>query len=85
MALHLARRGVGIVGTFNSHPDEAHAAAAEIGAKGGIATMLQLDVGKAEWTGGESNPRFVVTSLPCKEAEARHLYGKIYCARGEMA
>jgi hypothetical protein len=41
-------------------------------------------VGKAEWTGGESNPRFVVTSLPRKEAEARHLYEKIYCARGEM-
>jgi AraC-like DNA-binding protein len=41
-------------------------------------------VAKAEWTGGESNPRFVVTSLPRKEAEARHLYEKIYCARGEM-
>jgi Transposase DDE domain group 1 len=40
-------------------------------------------VAKAEWTGGESNPRFVVTSLPRKEAEARHLYEKIYCARGE--
>jgi len=41
-------------------------------------------VAKAEWTGGEANPRFVVTSLPRKEAEARHLYEKIYCARGEM-
>ncbi|MEI9985378.1 MAG: transposase [Aliidongia sp.] len=26
----------------------------------------------------------VVTSLPRNEAEARHLYEKIYCARGEM-
>ncbi len=41
-------------------------------------------VGKAEWTRGEANPRFVVTSLRPKEAEARHLYEKIYCARGEM-
>ena len=41
-------------------------------------------VGKAEWTCSESNPRFVVTSLPRNEAEARHLYEKIYCARGEM-
>jgi hypothetical protein len=41
-------------------------------------------VGKAEWTGGEANPRFVVTSLKAAEAEARHLYEAIYCARGEM-
>jgi Transposase DDE domain group 1 len=41
-------------------------------------------VGKAEWTGGEANPRFVVTSLKPAEAEARHLYEAIYCARGEM-
>ena len=41
-------------------------------------------VGKAEWTGGEANPRFVVTSLKPAEAEARHLYERIYCARGEM-
>jgi Transposase DDE domain group 1 len=41
-------------------------------------------VGKAEWTGGEANPRFVVTSLKRREAKARHLYEKIYCARGEM-
>jgi Transposase DDE domain group 1 len=41
-------------------------------------------VGKAEWTGGEANPRFVVTSLKAVEAEARHLYEAIYCARGEM-
>jgi hypothetical protein len=41
-------------------------------------------VGKAEWTQGEANPRFVVTSLGRDEAAARHLYEKIYCARGEM-
>ena len=41
-------------------------------------------VAKAEWTQGEANPRFVVTSLSREEAEARHLYEKIYCARGEM-
>ncbi len=41
-------------------------------------------VGKAEWTQGEANPRFVVTSLAPAEAQARHLYEAIYCARGEM-
>ena len=41
-------------------------------------------VGKAEVTRGDTNPRFVVTSLSPAEAEARHLYEKIYCARGEM-
>ena len=41
-------------------------------------------VGKAEWTQGEANPRFVVTSLAPAEADARHLYEAIYCARGEM-
>ena len=41
-------------------------------------------VAKAEWTQGEANPRFVVTSLSRGEHEARHLYEKIYCARGEM-
>jgi hypothetical protein len=41
-------------------------------------------VAKAEWTGGEANPRFVVTSLTRAEHEARHLYETLYCARGEM-
>ncbi len=39
-------------------------------------------IGKAEVTGSEANPRFVVTSLQRSEAGARHLYEKIYCARG---
>jgi hypothetical protein len=41
-------------------------------------------VGKAEWTGGAANPRFVVTSLKRKAVAGRYLYEKIYCARGEM-
>jgi Transposase DDE domain group 1 len=41
-------------------------------------------VAKAEWTQGEANPRFIVTSLDHAEAEARYLYERIYCARGEM-
>jgi hypothetical protein len=41
-------------------------------------------IGKAEWTGGAANPRFVVTSLSRAVHEARHLYEKVYCARGEM-
>jgi hypothetical protein len=41
-------------------------------------------IGKAEWTQGEANPRFIVTSLDRAEVEARHLYEKIYCARGDM-
>ena len=41
-------------------------------------------VAKAEWTHGEANPRFIVTSLRPHEAPARSLYEDIYCARGEM-
>lgn len=41
-------------------------------------------VGKAEWTQGEANPRFVVTSLDPQDADARTLYEDFYCARGEM-
>jgi hypothetical protein len=41
-------------------------------------------VGKAEWTQGEANPRFVVTSLDARHADARTLYEDLYCARGEM-
>ncbi len=42
-------------------------------------------VGKAEhlrWRG--PNLRFVVTSLSVEEADARHLYEQLYCARGDM-
>lgn len=41
-------------------------------------------VAKAEWTTGEANPRFVVTSLKPTEAGARQLYEDIYCARSDM-
>ena len=41
-------------------------------------------VAKAEWTRGEPNPRFVVTSLKAGEVTAGHLYEQVYCARGEM-
>ena len=41
-------------------------------------------VAKAEWTNGEANPRFIVTSLNKAETTARFLYEKVYCARGEM-
>ena len=41
-------------------------------------------IGKAEVAGDEINPRFVVTSLARREAAARHLYEKVYCARGDM-
>ena len=41
-------------------------------------------IAKAEWTGGEANPRFIVTSLRKAEAAPRFLYETVYCARGEM-
>lgn len=41
-------------------------------------------VAKAEWTHGEANPRFIVTSLSRREIRARPLYERVYCARGEM-
>ena len=41
-------------------------------------------IAKAEWTGGEANPRFIVTSLKPREIAARHLYEEVYCARGDM-
>jgi Transposase DDE domain group 1 len=41
-------------------------------------------VAKAEFTGGEANPRFVVSSLQRHECGPKYLYEKLYCARGEM-
>jgi hypothetical protein len=41
-------------------------------------------IGKAEWTGGEANPRFVVTTLSKAQFGARALYEDVYCARGDM-
>ncbi len=41
-------------------------------------------VGKAEHLAKGANPRFVVTSLPHSQYDARALYEELYCARGEM-
>ena len=41
-------------------------------------------VGKAEHLGKGANPRFVVTSFKAGEYDARELYEKMYCARGDM-
>lgn len=40
--------------------------------------------GKAEYLSKGENPRFVVTNLSPRKADARRLYEKLYCARGEM-
>jgi hypothetical protein len=47
-------------------------------------SRMRRVIGKAEWTQGKANPRFVVTSLPASLIDARRLYEEIYCARGEM-
>lgn len=44
-ALHLAREGVAIIGTYHSREDEAQRVVAEIESLGGKVKMLQLDVG----------------------------------------
>ena len=41
-------------------------------------------IAKAEWTHGEANPRFIVTSLTPDVVDAGKLYEKVYCQRGEM-
>jgi hypothetical protein len=41
-------------------------------------------IAKAEWTHGEANPRFIVTSLPADVVDGARLYDKVYCQRGEM-
>ena len=47
-------------------------------------TRLRRVIGKAEHLSKGSNPRFIVTSLSRKEQDARSLYEKLYCARGDM-
>jgi hypothetical protein len=47
-------------------------------------SRMRRVIGKAEWTRGEANPRFIVTSLTSDAIDARRLYEVIYCARGEM-
>ena len=41
-------------------------------------------VAKVECSKAEANPRFVVTSLTRRQCKAKHLYEKIYSARGDM-
>jgi hypothetical protein len=41
-------------------------------------------VGKAEYLDKGENPRFVVTSLPTEQVDARTFYEQTYCARGDM-
>ena len=41
-------------------------------------------IGKAEHLSKGENPRFVVTSLPTGDWDARSLYVDMYCARGDM-
>jgi hypothetical protein len=47
-------------------------------------TRTRRVVGKAEHLANKSNPRFVVTSLPDAQWDARALYEDLYCARGDM-
>jgi hypothetical protein len=47
-------------------------------------SRIRRVIGKAEWTEGAANPRFLVTSLPAAAIDARQLYERVYCARGEM-
>jgi hypothetical protein len=41
-------------------------------------------IGKAEWTQGEANPRYLITNLSALEFDARELYEREYCGRGNM-
>ncbi|HEV3436398.1 MAG TPA: SDR family oxidoreductase [Gemmata sp.] len=45
-ALNVAKRGVGVILTYNSHPEEAEAVVSEIKKNGGKAAALKLDVAK---------------------------------------
>ena len=48
MALHLAERGVDVVGTYRERADEADAVARAVEARGGRALMLPLDVARSD-------------------------------------
>ena len=41
-------------------------------------------IGKAEWTNGAANPRFIVTNIHAAFGPARFLYEVVYCQCGEM-
>jgi hypothetical protein len=45
----------------------------------------RLVIAKGEYSHKGPNPRFIVTSLRCRSIrEAKRLYRKVYCARGDM-
>lgn len=48
MAIHLATAGVGIIGTYRTHKEEAHAVEAEITEAGGRAVLLPLNVSHSD-------------------------------------
>jgi hypothetical protein len=41
-------------------------------------------IGKAEWTQGEANPRFIITNKNPLHFQAQSLYEQDYCGRGNM-
>ncbi len=41
-------------------------------------------IGKAEWTNGAANPRFIVTNIHVANGPSHFLYEDVYCHRGEM-
>jgi hypothetical protein len=45
---------------------------------------LRWVIGKAEWTQGEANPRFIITNEEPSQFQAQTLYEQDYCGRGEM-
>lgn len=47
-AIQVAKRGAGVILTYNKHPEGAHDAVAEIEKLGGTAVALPLDVGRSE-------------------------------------
>ena len=56
------------------------------GLKAGDVDAGAIDAGAIDLAAleGRANPRFIVTSLKADTYEARALYEKLYCARGEM-
>ena len=51
-ALNLAKRGIGVILTYNSHAEEAETVVAEVKKTGGKAVALQLDVTRVKSFGG---------------------------------
>jgi NAD(P)-dependent dehydrogenase (short-subunit alcohol dehydrogenase family) len=69
-AIDIARRGCGVILTYNSHPDAAAAVVATIAAAGGKAVALPLDVGNAG--SFDAFKEAVVNALPTFGAAMLH-------------